>query len=168
MNGPPVAPADQSNRGALCPLGRLSRLEISDHIAGMGGRIRYFIATVDAPVGIDQVGVTHRVVREIVVRRPNDLVLRAHGAIDVAQQTEGKALGLGEYQVVSGCVERGAEDDGIELFEAMGTVTQALALDRSTTCRGFRVPPQQHPMTAEILEMDVCAVLVRQFEVRCN
>lgn len=132
----------------------LSRLEISDHITRVGGRVGHLIATVDQPLGIDQVGVTPRVLRELVVRRASNLVLRAYRAIDVAQQTEGKALRLSEYQVVSRCVERGAEDDGIELFEAVGSVTQALALDRSTTCRGFRVPPQQHPMTSEILEVD--------------
>lgn len=84
---------------------RLSSLEVGDHIAGVGGGVGHFVATVDLSLGIDQVSVTHRVVRELVVRRASDLVLRADSAIDVAQQTEGKVLRLSECQVVSGCVE---------------------------------------------------------------
>lgn len=73
---------------------------------------------------------------------------------------------LGEREVVGGCVVRGTEDDSIERCKSLGTVTQALTLNCSTTCRGLWIPPQQHPMTLQIREMNVRAVFVGQFEIR--
>jgi predicted RNase H-like nuclease len=50
----------------------------------------------------------------------------------------------------------------------VGTVTQALALERSTPTPGVRIPPQQYQVTPKIQEMDGFAMLVRQYEVRGN
>jgi hypothetical protein len=52
---------------------------------------------------------------------------------------------LGERQVRLGRVEGHPEDLGVLLFEFRGSVTEPLALRRST--RGVRghVPPQHHP-----------------------
>jgi hypothetical protein len=83
----------------------LRRLEVGDHIAGMGGRVSHFIATVDLSLGIDQVSDALRELGELLVRTASDLVLRADRTIDVAQQTEREVLRLGECQVVSGRVE---------------------------------------------------------------
>ena len=81
---------------------------------------------------------------------------------------EREVLRFRERQILRRRVERSAEDDGIELFEAVGAVTQALTLDRSTTCRRFGVPPQQHPSAAKILKVNIRAVFVGQFEVGRN
>jgi hypothetical protein len=112
--------------------------------------------------------VTHRVLGVFLVGTANDFVRGADRAIHIAQQTEREVLRLGEFEVLGRCVERGTEDDSVELFESLGTVTQALALLRSTGCGCFRVPPQQHPLTPKVVKMNVPAVLVRQFEIRCN
>jgi hypothetical protein len=126
----------------------------------MAGNVGDLVAAMDSSIGIDEITVAHRVLGILLVRCPGDFVLGADRAIDVAQQAEREALGFGERQVLGRCVERGAEDDSIELFESVGAVTQALTLDRSTACGRFRVPPQQHPVTPKVLKVNVPAVLV--------
>ena len=147
---------------------RLGRLEIGDHIVGVGRDIGDLVAPVDQAIGIDEVTVAHRELGVLVVRCASDFVLRSDRAIRVTQQTEREVLRFGKRKVLVRSVEGSAEDDGIERFESVGAVTQALTLDRSTTRRRFRVPPQQHPLTAQIAEPDICAVLIGQFEVRRN
>ena len=122
----------------------------------------------DLTSGIDEVAVAHRVLGILLVRSAHDFVGGPDCTIHVAQQMEREVLCLGEREVLGRGVERCAEDDGIELLESVGAVTQALTLDRSTRRRRLRVPPQQDPVTPEILEVDVPATLVRQFEVRRN
>jgi hypothetical protein len=146
----------------------LCHFEISDHFSGVAGSVGHLVATMDPTVGIDEVAVAHRVLGVLLVRSPGDLVRRPYRAIHIAQQMEGEALRFSEGQVLGRCVERSAEDDGIELFEALGAVTQALALLGSTRRRRFRVPPEQHPPAPKIVKMNDPAVFVRQFEVRCN
>ncbi len=134
----------------------------------MTSDIGHLVATMDPSLGINEVAVTHRVLGVLLPGFAHDLVLGPNSAIHIAQQMERELLRLGERQVLGGCIERGTEDDRIELFESLGAVTQALALDGSTRCRRFGVPPQQHPPTAQVLEMDVVAVFVGQFEIRRN
>ena len=122
----------------------------------------------DPTIGIDEVTVAHRVFGVLFPRSADDLVFGPDRAIHIAQQMEREVLRFGERQVLGRCVERRAEDDGVQLFESVGTVTQALALNRSTTCRRFRVPPQQHPLTPKILKVNVRAAFVGQFEIRRN
>ena len=134
----------------------------------MAGDVGDLVATMDPTIGIDEVTVTHRVLGILLAGSTSDFVRRPDGAIHIAQQTERKVLRFGEREIVGRRVERSAEDDGIELFKSLGTVTQALTLDRSTRCRRFRVPPQQHPLPAKTLEVNVVAVLVGQFKIRRN
>ena len=119
----------------------------------------------DPTLGIDEVAVAHRILGILLPRCASDLIRRAHSTINIAQQVERELLRFGEREVLSRCVERNAEDDGMELLESVGTVTQALTLDRSTRCRCFRIPPQQHPLPPKIAEVDVPAMFVRQFEI---
>ena len=134
----------------------------------MAGDIRHLVATMDPTIGIDQVAVALGVLGVLLGRIANDFVHGPDGAINIAQQMERELLRFGEREVLGRRVERRAEDDGIELSESLGAVTQALALDRSTRCRRFRVPPQQHPLTTKTFQVDTRAVLVRQFEVGRN
>ena len=127
----------------------------------MARDVGHLVATIDPTIGIDEVAVAHWVLGILLIRPASHFVLGADRAIHVAQQTEREVLGFGERQVLSRCVERGAEDDGIELFKSVGAVTQALTLDRSTSGRRLRVPPQQHPMTPKILKVNTSAVFVR-------
>ena len=126
----------------------------------MARDVGHLVSTMDPTIGGDEVAVAHWVLGILLVRTASHLELGADRAIHVAQQTERKVLGFSERQVLGWCVERRAEDDGIELFESVGAVTQALTLDRSTSGRRLRVPPQQHPFTAKILKVNVPAVFV--------
>jgi hypothetical protein len=78
---------------------------------------------------------------------------------------EREALLFDERQVLGGRVERRAEDDGVELIEPSGSVTQTLALDRSTSGGCLRIPPEQDPLAPQISEANRVAVLVGQLEV---
>jgi hypothetical protein len=104
-------------------------------------------------------------VRILVTFRTDDLVLLADRSVDVAQETERKVLSLRECEVLLWSVERRTKDDRTALFEPLGTVTQALSLLGSTRGRGFRIPPQQHPLTAEIRKPHGLTVLIRKLEV---
>jgi len=152
----------------MCSGFGLSRLEVCEHLGRVASHLGDLVSTMDPTVWIDEIAVAHRILGILLIRGANDFVLRPDRAIHVAQQSEREVLGLGERQVLGWCVERCAENDGIELFESVGTVTQALTLGRSTGCCRFRIPPQQHPVTTKILEANDPAVLVRQFEIRRN
>ena len=134
----------------------------------MARNIGHLVATMDPTIGIDEVAVAHRVLGILLVGSTSDFVRGPDGTVHIAQQTEREVLRFGEREVLLRCVEGCAEDDGIELLKSMGAVTQALTLDRSTTCRRFRVPPQQHPLPAKIVKVNLVAVLVEQFKVRRN
>jgi hypothetical protein len=132
----------------------------------VGGDVGDVVRLLDHPVRTDEVCVTAGVLGVLLARIAGDLVLRADRAVDVAQEAVREVLFLGKGKVLLRGVERRAEDDGVELFEAMGLVTKALTLNRSTRRGGLGVPPQQHPFTGEVAETYRFAVLVGQFEVR--
>ena len=109
---------------------------------------------------VDQERVPAREVGVLLVRRTNDVVRRADGSVDVAQEWILEALCLGELEVLSRRVERSSDDRAVGRFESCGAVTQRLALDRSTRCGCLWVPPQQHPPTAKVGKAHVVTVLV--------
>ena len=109
---------------------------------------------------VDQERVPTREVGVLLVRRTNDVVRRADGSVDVAEEWILEALCLGELEVLSRRVERSSDDRAVGRFESCGAVTQRLALDRSTRCRCLWVPPQQHPPTAKVGKAHVVTVLV--------
>ena len=118
---------------------------------------------IDPPDGtgvVDEEGVASRVLRVLLVRWANDAVGGSDLLVDIAQQRVTEALCLGEFEVLGGRVERGTEDDAVGSSKAIGAVTQRLSLDRSTGGRGLRIPPQQHPLPAEVGEAHLGAVLV--------
>ena len=131
----------------------------------MGGDVGDVVRLFDHPVRSDQKCVAAGVRGVLVARVADDLVLRSDRPVDVAEQPVRKVLVRREGKILCGRVERRAEDDGIELVEAMGLVTKALTLNRSTRRGGLGVPPQQHPLAGEVAEADRLAVLVGQFEV---
>ena len=138
-----------------------SRLDVRDHIRRMGRDIGHLVRPMDPPVGIDEVAVPLRVLGILLVRTASNLVLGSDRSVDVAEQAEREVLRFGEGEVLAGRVERRPEDDGVELCKALGTVTQALSLDRSTRCRGFGKPPQQDPLTAKVAQPYDVAVVIR-------
>ena len=131
----------------------------------MGGNVGDVVRLPDHTVGPDQVGITTGVLLVLLARLASDVVLRTDLAIDIAQQSEREVLVFREGEILVGRVERRAEDDDVEFVEAVGLVTKALTLNRSTRRGGLRVPPHQHPLAGEVAEAHGLAVLVGQFEV---
>jgi hypothetical protein len=119
----------------------------------------------DDAVRPDQEAVAPREVGELVAGVAGDAVRPADRVIDVAEQSERELLIGGELEVLGRRVERGAEDDRVQLGEAMGAVTQALTFDRSTGGGCLGVPPEQHPRPFQIGEVHEVAVLIRKLEV---
>lgn len=122
------------------------------------------VATMDATFGVDQVAVSARKVRKLVCGVARDLVVRGHPSIEIAEQRERELLRLGERTVLLDRVVGGSEDDDVEFFEAIGAVTQRLALDGSTGCCGLGVPPEQDPVPSKIVERHGVAPVVGKSE----
>lgn len=114
----------------------------------MASRIADLVCLCDHPVGIDQVADALRVVGERVVGVAKDVIERADGLVDVAEQVEWKVVLCAERCVVYGRVERNADDATTCITELLGLITQARALQRSTRGVGFRVPPDEDPVSA--------------------
>jgi hypothetical protein len=131
----------------------------------VSGDVGDVVGNADHPVRPDQVGVAARVLGELLLRVARDLVLGPDLAVDITEEAIWELLVVGERQVLFRRVERRAEDDGIELVEALDLVTKALTLNRSTRGGGLGVPPEQHPLAGEVAEARRLAVLVGQFEV---
>ena len=127
----------------------------------MGCDIGDVVRHTDHAIGPDQVRVSAGEPGELVVGLASDLVGGTDRAIAVAQEAVRELLGVGERQVLFRRVERRTEDDGIQVVEALGLVTKALSLNRSTRRGGLGVPPHQHPLAGEVAEADRLAVLVR-------
>ena len=129
--------------------------------AGVGD----FVDPRDDPVRIDQVRHALRVVRVRLVGAALDAVGPTNEAIDIRQQREAELLVRRERLVVGGCVERCADDRGMEFVELWASVTEALAFARSTAGRSFGVPPQHDPRAAQVAETHDALVLIQQREV---
>ena len=80
--------------------------------------------------------------------------------IDVAEQRETEVLQLGELEVALHRVERRAEHDAICRREVVRSIAYQLPFHRAAGRLGFRVPPQQDPVTAQIGEPDGRAMLI--------
>lgn len=109
--------------------------------AGVGD----FVDPGDDPSGIDQESDALRVKRIRLVGAAFDAIGAPNNVIDVGQQPEAELLVRRERLVVGGCVERCADDRGMEFVELWASVTEALAFARSTAGRRFGVPPQHDP-----------------------
>lgn len=120
----------------------------------------------DHPGRIDQVADALGEVGVGMVGCPDDLVGRADGTVDVAQEVERELLRRGEGLVLLRLVERCTEDRAVEGGELCGAVTQRLALNRSTRGRRLGVPPQEHPTARLIGERHGFTVLIREGERR--
>ena len=161
------------------PVGRTRRLlgiavsaaqcsEIGEHVACEGVHVAHFVPLTDHPVGVDEVRNALGELRELLVGLACHFVGRANAAICIGQQVEVERLRFCERLVLVGGVERCTEDDTLGVGKVFGPVPQALALNRSTGSRCFRIPPQDHPVAALIGEADLVAVLVRQVERGCG
>ena len=128
----------------------------------MAGHVSDVVGAGDHAVGIDQVAVTAREFGELLADVARHFVGGGDGVVGVAEQAERELLRLRERQVLRRCVVRRTEDGDAEFVESFGPVTQGLSLDRSTGGCGLRVPPQQHPASRQVSQVDGIAMLVLQ------
>src|SRR6266536_6275117 len=131
----------------------------------MGGDVRHPVRLGDPALRVDQVGPPLRVLGRRLLRGSLRLVAFAHRPVDVGEQPEREPVLLGEGPVVLGPVERDAHDLHAELLELGGSVTEPLALDRSTGGEGLGEPPQGQPPAPEVRQRDGLAILVGQGEL---
>ena len=119
--------------------------QILEHDRGVCAGVGDLVDAGDDPIGIDQERDSLRVMRIWLVRAALDAVSATDNAIDVRQQPEAELLVRRERLVVGGCVERCSDDRGMKFVELWASITEALALARSTAGRRFGVPPQHNP-----------------------
>jgi hypothetical protein len=85
--------------------------------------------------------------------------------IDIAQQLEGVLKFLGERTVrVDGVVARTEHDDILGL-EFADSITESVALTRSTRGVSRRVEPEQHVLACECRQLHAAAVMRGDLEV---
>ena len=109
--------------------------------AGVGD----FVDAGDDAVGIDQERDALRIERIRFVGGALETVFATDLAIDVGQQPKTELLIRRERLVVGRCIERRSDDGGAEFGELRASITEALALARSTAGRGFGIPPEHDP-----------------------
>ena len=146
----------------MLPLGGF---EVGQDLGGVAGGVGHLVALHDRPFGIDQVAHPLGEVGELVARVPGGFVGRAHRLVGVAQQSEREVELVAEGLVVGRRVERDAEDVAVQFGEALGLVTQALSLKRSTGCVGLGIPPQQYPVAPLRRQRERLPVVVGDREV---
>lgn len=90
----------------------------------------------------------------------------AERLLGVAQQGEVVAELLGESLVLLDGVEAGSQNLDVLRFKILDSITESIALDRSTRGIGLRVEPQDHLATPEPGQCDGRAVVRRDREIR--
>src|SRR5262249_17991874 len=86
--------------------------------------------------------------------------------VDVGEEWKRKAVLVGEPEVPFGGIERDAHDSRSFGFELGGSVTEPLALGRSTRGERLWIPPEHDPRASEIGQGDRVAGLVGKRELR--
>ena len=109
-------------------------VEIGQHVNGVAGRILYVIGLADRARWIDQETVARRKIRVRLIWRFRGAVQGADGSVAVGEQRVRELVLLLELLVISGRVERNAENAAIGSCELWGSITESLALTRSTRC----------------------------------
>jgi hypothetical protein len=120
------------------------------------GRLNGVIGLGDFTIWCDEHRLAGRLLR-VCVRDAKGYGIRA---TFVTQQVIWKIKLFLERFVVRRCVETDAEDNGIVVVEFLDSITEPFSLDRSSRCVGFWIPPQQHVLTSEIVQLNGSAVLV--------
>lgn len=95
-----------------------------------------------------------------VVRVAGCSVLLTDRSLPIGQEGKREVVAGGKLQVLGGRVERYADDRRSERLKFRGSVTEPAALDRSTSRRRLRVPPQHDPAATEVRESCVPLMLV--------
>lgn len=83
----------------------------------------------------------------------------------IAQQPERVGELLGEGAVGRDVVEADPQDLAVACGEVAGSITEPVALDRSTRGVGLRVEPQEHVRAREVREADRGPVVRGQLEI---
>ena len=118
------------------------------------------IALGDLAVGADQNG---NALRPLGFRR-GGAIGDGCGFRQVGQKIVGEVEFLLERPVLRCRIETASQYYAILGLKVLDSVTEPVALNRSTACVCFRVPPDQHMLASKIGERHGRAVLVRQAE----
>ncbi len=153
----PISPA------AARPTSVAESVEVGQYERGVTADVIDVVRAADHAVRVDQERVSVGVV-DVGSAGPDDAVCRADRSVDIGQQGKGKSLDITEGPVFFRGVERRAGDGAVAVGKRFGTVTQCLALQRSTGCGGLRVPPQEQPTTAVVEQRHRVPVLIGQGE----
>lgn len=117
-------------------------VQVGQHEGGVAYDVIDVIRAADHAFGIDEERVSEWVVH-VWPTGPDHAVGRTDRVVDVGQQGERESLGLAEGAIFLRAVERRSEDGAVAVGKRFGTVTQCLALERSTRSRRLRVPPEE-------------------------
>ena len=121
--------------------------EVGENLGGVTGHITHAVSALNNSGRIDEVRETLRIVRVLMIGGSHDFVGMTDAMVHVGQQRKGEPLRLPKGMVVSRGVERRSKHEAMGIGEIVGPVTQSLALNRSTGCGGFGIPPQQDPVS---------------------
>ena len=117
----------------------------------------------DVSLFVDQIGDALRVagggVRACAVRE-------TERPLGIAEQREREVELLRERRVRRFVIEARAEDRDVLVRELLGSVTEPVALDRSTGGVGLRIKPQQDLAAAKIGQPDSLSFMGRDIELR--
>ncbi len=129
----------------------------------MSRRVGDVVDVHDSLIGTDQIRGAARIsgVRWIV-----DAVRLSHRVVDIAQQLERPLKLLGERTVRGDGVVARAEHDDIAGLKLADSITESVALDRSTRGVGFWIEPEQHVAPCELAQADASAIVCGNVEVR--
>lgn len=111
---------------------------------------------------VDDVGDALRV---FVARRIRGAVRDADAAIGVAKQREREVELLRKSGVVRDVVEARAENRRVLFLVFADEVPEPGTLFRSARCVGLRIEPEHHFASAQIMQRDGVAVVIRNFEI---
>jgi hypothetical protein len=123
----------------------------------------------DGPVRLHDPAVRTDQIRDALgpagLRRIQRAVGLADRLLGIAQQPERVLELLGERAVRTDIVEARAEDDSILGFEVADSITESVALLRSTRGVGGGIEPQHDVLAGEVGELHARAVVGRDIEV---
>ena len=119
----------------------------------------------DPTIGTDQIRDPARISR---IGGIIDAIRCTDRVVDIAQQLERPLILFRERTIRSDGVVAGAEHDDVLRFELADSITESVALERSTRGVRFWIEPEQHVRARELAQANASAIVRRNVEVRCD
>jgi hypothetical protein len=116
----------------------------------------------DPSLLVDHVGDPFRI---LVARRIGGTIRDADATVGVAEQREGEVELLRKFGVVRDVVEARAKDGRVLLFVLADEVPEPGTFFRSARGIGLRIEPEHDLASAQIVQRNHVAVVIRDFEI---